>query len=96
MAKDLTAALQALTEQAAGQTSRTDRSLPVARVPSEIPARSGASGPVVAPPSGSAMTPGAEQTITSSDGLFSFHFPAVLTMVDGIVTYTLGVMEKTP
>lgn len=96
MAKDLTAALQALTEQAGGQTSRVDKALPAVKQATAIPSRSGASGPIVAAATGSSLTPGEEQTITSSDGLFSFHFPAVMTTISGTTIYTLGVMETDP
>jgi len=43
MSKDLTEALHALTVAASGQTSRVDKTLPEPRVPSSIPARTGAS-----------------------------------------------------
>lgn len=44
MAKDLTAALQAMTEQAQGQTSRKDKTLPAVKDATAIPDRSGSSG----------------------------------------------------
>lgn len=93
MAKDLTAALQALTEQAAGQTSRVDRSLPQARVPSAIPARTGSSGPL------SAGTAGIASPLTetgfadrefyatgwkSSDGLFTLPAIKKISMTDDL------------
>lgn len=49
MAKDLTAALQALTEQAQGQTTRQDKALPAVKTATEIPARAGASGLITNP-----------------------------------------------
>lgn len=91
MAKDLTEALQALTEQAAGQTSRVDRTLPTARVPPAIPARSGSSGPIAAAVSSiaSPLTEtsfGARQFYAagwkSSDGLFTLPAIKKLDMVD--------------
>ena len=45
MAKDLTEALRQLTEGGAGQTSRTDSTLPATRAAPAIPARVGSSGP---------------------------------------------------
>jgi hypothetical protein len=80
MAKDLTAALHALTEQAQGQTSRVDKALPEAMAASAIPARSGAAGPKSAAGSGIASplveTDYAERTfhpernLRTTDGLF--------------------------
>lgn len=46
MAKDLTEALQALTERASGQTSRVDKALPARPNAPAIPARTGAAGPL--------------------------------------------------
>lgn len=93
MAKDLTAALQALTEQAAGQTSRVDRSLPAARVPSAIPARTGASGPISAVSSGDSFALKGEKTIASSDGLFTLYFPETLEATIGGKVVTLGAIK---
>ena len=97
MAKDLTAALHALTVEAQGQTPRQSKVLRPATEATEIPARTGASGPVrTAGGDGRSFSLGGARTLESSDGLFSFHFPATLTFVDSGVTYTLGVIEKTP
>lgn len=52
MAKDLTDALQSLTEKAFGQTSRVDKALPARPNPPAIPARTGTAGPVATPGSG--------------------------------------------
>lgn len=41
MAKDMTAALQGLTEEAIGQTSRKDKTLPEGRAVNQIPERVG-------------------------------------------------------
>lgn len=81
MATDLTAALQALTEQAVGQTSRRDKRLPASKSMPAISARSGASGPLgadgavgIASPlvetDFAARTYHAERNILSTDGLF--------------------------
>lgn len=93
MAKDLTAALQALTEQAAGQTSRTDRSLPAARVPSAIPPRTGSSGPKTGGTAGIA-SPLTETAFgdrefyaagwKSSDGLFTLPAIKKISMMDDL------------
>ena len=48
MSKDLTAALDALTREAAGQTSRVDKALPAAAAAQPIPARSGTGKPAAA------------------------------------------------
>jgi len=93
MAKDLTAALQALTEQAAGQTSRSDRTLPAARVPSAIPARTGASGPISAVNNGDSFALKGEKTIASSDGLFTLYFPETLEATIGGKVVTLGAIK---
>lgn len=93
MAKDLTAALQALTEQAAGQTSRVDRTLPTARVPPAIPARSGSSGPITAAAAGDSFTLKGEKTVASSDGLFTLYFPETLEATIGGKVVTLGAIK---
>ena len=87
MAKDLTAALHALTEQARGQTSRDDRSLPSAAPVSAIPARSatalpeaGRSGGIASPlveTDYADRTFHGDTTITSSDGLFALKIKPV-------------------
>lgn len=97
MAKDLTEALQALTEQAAGQTSRVDRTLPTARVPPAIPPRSGSSGPITAVDNGDSFALKGEKTIASSDGLFTLYFPETLEATIGGKVVTLGAIKtETP
>mgnify|MGYP001614553151 CR=1 FL=1 len=97
MARDLTAALHALTIEAQGQTTRQDKALPEAPPATPIQARTGGSGPVRSTGGdGRSFSLGGARTLESSDGLFSFHFPATLTFVDSGVTYTLGLIEKTP
>lgn len=82
MSKDLTAALDALTREAAGLTSRADRALPAAKVAPAIPARTGTGKPAASSGAGSIASPLTEAsyaarlwhpatTIYSSDGLFS-------------------------
>lgn len=90
MAKDLTAALHALTEAAQGQTSRVDRSLPEAKAASAIPTRSGSSGPIMADSRGNAFVLKGEKTLVSSDGLISLYFPETLEGVVGEKTVTIG------
>lgn len=81
MAKDLTAALQAMTEQAQGQTSRQDKTLPAVKVATEIPSRTGASGPVTSAGSGSIASP-----LTEADfGSREFHSAGWKT-TDGLLT----------
>ncbi len=88
MSKDLTAALDALTREAAGQTSRVDKSLPAAPVAPAIPARSGTGKPApVASGTGAIASPLTETAFadrtwwasrnkTSTDGLFTLaHTP---------------------
>lgn len=81
MAKDLTAALAALSEQAAGSNTRSDKSLPGANPVTAIPARSGSAKPGGTGGTGSIASPlteqaystrafWAEKAITSTDGLF--------------------------
>lgn len=93
MAKDLTSALQALTEQASGQTSRIDRALPTARVPPAIPPRSGSSGPISAVAVGDSFTLTGEKTVASSDGLFTLYFPETLEATIGGKVVTLGAIK---
>ena len=82
MSKDLTTALDALTREAAGLTSRVDRSLPAAKVAPAIPARAGTGKPAATSGGGAIASPLTEPsyaarlwhpatTIYSSDGLFS-------------------------
>lgn len=82
MAKDLTAALHQLTMEAAGQTTRRDKTLPAGKGTTSIPARSGAGyekipqkatgGGVKSPLVETAYadrTWHADQNVTSTDGL---------------------------
>lgn len=89
MAKDLTAALHALTEQANGQDSRQDASLPAPLAVPSIPARKGSGTPKTSTSSSGSGGVGyvsplvetaytdrtwhAARTVTSSDGIFSFR-----------------------
>lgn len=83
MAKDLTAALAALSEQAAGSTTRADKSLPAATPVTAIPARSGSAKPGSSGGTGSIASPltevsyasrqkYAERAFTSTDGIIVF------------------------
>jgi len=78
MAKDLTEALRALTEQSGGQTSRVDKSLAAPRVPSAIPERTGTSGPISSAKTGDSWTLKGAKTLTSTDGIFTFYFPETI------------------
>ena len=88
MSKDLTAAWDALTREAAGQTSRVDKALPAAAAAQPIPARSGTGKPAAASGNGSAIASPLTETAfadrtwwssrnkTSTDGLFTLaHTP---------------------
>lgn len=81
MAKDLTAALQALTEEARGQTTRADKTLPAVKVATAIPERSGASGPLAGAASGSIASPLSEADFGNRE----FHEVGWKT-TDGLVT----------
>lgn len=90
MAKDLTQALQLLTEQAQGQTSRVEKTLPAGKSATEIPQRAGTGGPPRARGAGIASplieTDYADRTwhddvsVVSSDGLFSIVVRPVKTI----------------
>lgn len=96
MAKDLTAALQALTEEANGQSSRVDKALPAGKPVSAIPERSGSSAPSggsgkgIASPLTEVDYTGrewfAEKAITSTDGIFTLKLKPIkkLTMTDAL------------
>jgi hypothetical protein len=84
MAKDLTAALHALTVEAQGQTTRQDKALTAVKEATAIPERSGASGPVGSGTSGAIASPLTEtayadrkwytkKNVLSSDGLFTME-----------------------
>jgi len=45
---------------------------------------------------GSEFTTGAAKTITSTDGLFTFFYPATLETTIAEVVYTVGVIKKLP
>ncbi len=98
MAKDLTEALAALTEAASGKTSRVDKSLPEPRIPPAILARTGASKPVAAAAAaGDSWTLKGENTIITSDGLFSIYFPETLESIIGGKVITVGAIKtETP
>lgn len=91
MAKDLTAALQALTEAAQGQTSRVDKSLPEPKAVSAIPLRSGSSGPIAGTGAGGIASPltendysmrtfFAEKNVTDSSGLLVLKIKPIKSM----------------
>lgn len=90
MAKDLTAALHALTEEANGQTSRQEKKLPPAVPNSSIPERVGRSmntgrgGSGIASPlvelSYASRTFHTGTTLLSSDGLFGLLIQPVKTI----------------
>lgn len=105
MAKDLTEALQSLTERAAGQTSRVDKALPARPNPPAIPARTGTAGPIYGTGAGgTGFELAAEKTIASSDGLFTIYFPKTIKArvsgnIDGVPKtsiVTVGVIKDEP
>jgi hypothetical protein len=89
MAKDLTDALRVLTEQASGQTTRTDKTLPAVKVATAIPERVGSSGPITAAGASGIASPLTEESAAAreyytagwvtSDGLFTL--PAIKKVV---------------
>jgi hypothetical protein len=93
MAKDLTEALRALTEQSGGLTSRVDKTLPAPRVPSAIPARSGASGPISSATGGDAWELKGEKTWATTDGLFTLYMPETLKSNIGGKLITIGAIK---
>ena len=95
MPKDLTAALQALTEGAQGQTSRVNKMLAAAKSATGIPERSGSSGPIYssAAGGGSALTLKGEKTIVTSDGLFSIYFPETVEATVSDKVLTIGAIK---
>lgn len=95
MAKDLTAALHALTEQASGQTTRRDKVLQEVKQATEIPPRIGSSGPVMTGGGGTGFELGGEKTVTSTDGLLTFYFPETLKGKVSNKSIVLGVIEVT-
>jgi hypothetical protein len=96
MAKDLTAALHALTVEAQGQTTRQDKALPAVKEATAIPPRSGASGPVGTGAGGTGFQLNGEKTVASTDGLLTFYFPETLRATVGVTTVDVGVIVKTP
>lgn len=95
MAKDLTAALHALTMDAQGQTTRRDKALPSVKESTAIPGRSGASGPVGGGGAGAGFTLGGESTVASTDGLLTFFFPETLKAKIGNTSVVVGAIEVT-
>jgi len=93
MARDLTAALQAMTEEAVGQTSRVNKKLPEAREATMIPERRGSSGPIYSAAAGNVLTLKGEKTIATSDGLFTIYFPESAETVTGNKVLTFGAIE---
>ncbi len=94
MAKDLTAALHALTEQANGHTTRVDKSLPAAKVAPLIPERVGTSGPITSGTGGGIASPLTETAFVdrefyesgwkTTDGLFTLPAIKKLVMKDAL------------
>lgn len=93
MAKDLSAALQALTEEAQGMTSRVNKRLPAAKNATEIPDRIGISGPISASATGNYLTLKGEKTIATSDGLFTIYFPETAESILSNKTVTFGAIK---
>lgn len=93
MAKDLTAALHALTMEAQGQTTRQDKALPAVKEATEIPVRTGASGPISAAGAGTGFALRGEKTVASTDGLLTFYFPETLGAKVSDKNVVVGVIE---
>lgn len=89
MAKDLTAALQAMTEDAAGQTSRVDKTLPAVKTATSIPARTGSSGPK-STGGGSIASPLTETAYASR----TYHSPMTITSTDGLLTWEVDPIKQ--
>lgn len=88
MAKDLTDAWAALSEEAAGSTTRKDSALPAPKSKSAIPERSGSAKPASGSGSGSLAGPltetaysdrtrWANRTLTSTDGIFTWVYAPI-------------------
>jgi hypothetical protein len=89
MAKDLTSALQAMTEDAAGQTSRVDKSLPAVKTATSIPSRSGSAKPKTTGGAGIA-SPLVETAFADRN-----YWPTVaLTSTDGLLTWEVDPIKK--
>jgi len=96
MARDLTAALHALTLEAQGQTTRQDKALSATRPATGIPPRAGSSGPISEAGAGTGFALGGERYLTSTDGLLFVYFPDSLTgQVDG-KNVVIGAIEVAP
>lgn len=97
MAKDLTEALRALTEAGAGQTSRRDTRLPDANARSNIPQRTGSSGPKYSSAAGDSWELKGAKTMATSDGLFTIYYPETLESIIKNKTITIGAIKaETP
>lgn len=88
MAKDLTAALQAMTEDGAGQTSRVDKSLPAVKTATSIPERTGSALPKKT--GGGIASPLVETAFTDRH-----YWPVVsITSTDGLLTWEVDPIKK--
>lgn len=106
MSKDLTAALQALTEQAQGQTTRHDKALPAVKVAPAIPARTGSSGPISGAGVGGIASPLTEEDFAarefhaagwmSTDGLFKLPAIKKVVMKDAVGSEIVFVYAAPP
>lgn len=89
MAKDLTAALQAMTDEANGQTSRIDKALPAAKTATSIPSRTGSAFPKKTGGGGIA-SPLVETAFTDRN-----YWPVVsMTSTDGLLTWEVDPIKK--
>lgn len=97
MSKDLSEALGQLSRAAQYQEYKPQppEPLPVrgeaAAVKSSAPLPGGGNDS-----NGSAFEASGELTLTSTDGLFTFHFPDTLITTIGDISYTVGVVQKSP
>ncbi len=106
MAKDLTAALQALTDQAQGQATRQDKALPAVKSATAIPARTGSSGLLTSAATGGIASPLTEKDFSarefhaggwlSTDGLFKLPAIKKVVMKDAVGSEIVFVYAAPP
>jgi len=83
MAKDLTAALARLTEEAAGTTTLSAKALPGAKTATEIPPRVGSASPKYATGGGGIASPLTETAYANR----TYHAAKTITSTDGLLTW---------
>lgn len=91
MAKDLTEALRQLTEGGAGQTSRTDKTLPPAAIKSDILPRTGSSPPIVKSYGGESIASPLTETAYADR---TYHASKTITSSDGLITWVVDPIKE--